>query len=128
MRQGKAIVATALAFALLSSLASHAMTPALLDPKALAGTWTLTGPDAKSCQLVLKAAPAAGGQGLALELGDCAGLGPPLDQAASWRTSNDGFGLATADRSTALFFSNEGGGLFAARTRDGRRYELRRKP
>lgn len=129
MRQGEAIVASALALFLSSAGASHAMTsPALLEPEALAGSWTLTGPGAKTCRLVLKATAAADGQGLALELGDCAKLEAPIAQASNWRTSNDGFGLATADRSTVLFFSNEGGGLFAARTRDGRRYELRRNP
>jgi hypothetical protein len=128
MRQGQAIAAAVLALAVSSPLQSQAMTsPALLDPKALAGTWTLTGPGSRICHLVLKAEAALGGPGLALELGDCAGWAGPIGQAASWQASNDGFGLATADRSTVLFFGNEGGGLFAARARDGTRYELRRK-
>jgi hypothetical protein len=127
MRQGKAIAAAVLALVLSAPLASRAMTsPALLEPAALAGTWTLTGPDARRCHLVLKAVAAADGQGLALELGDCARWDGPIGKASNWRTSNDGFGLATADRSTVLFFSNEGDGLFAARARDGNRYELRR--
>lgn len=128
MRQGKAAVAAAaLAFALSLPPASHAMTsPALLEPQALAGTWTLTGPGSRTCRLVLKAQPAAPGQGLAVELGECAGWAGPIGHLASWSTSNDGFGLVTVDGSTRLFFSNEGGGLFAARARDGARYELRR--
>ena len=129
MRQGKSTAAAALALVLSSPLASHAMTsPALLEPQALAGRWVLSGPDSKTCHLVLKAAAARGGQGLAVELGDCARWAAPISRLATWQTSNDGFGLATADRSTTLFFSNEGGGLFAARTRDGTRYELRRAP
>ena len=126
MRQGRAIAMT-LALALAAPLGSFAMTtPALIEPAALAGAWTLTGPGGKTCRLVLKAAPAADGQGLAVEIGDCAKWDGPIGQVSNWRTSNDGFGLATADRSTVLFFSNEGDGLFAARTRDGTRYELRR--
>jgi hypothetical protein len=128
MRQDRATAAIVLALALLAPIESRAMTPALLDPATLAGTWILTGAGSGPCRLVLKAVAAADGQGLALELGDCARRGPPISQAANWRVSNDGFGLAAADRSTVLFFSNEGEGLFAARTRDGRRYELRRAP
>jgi hypothetical protein len=100
--------------------------PALLEPEALAGAWTLTGPGSKTCHLTLKATAARSGQGFALELGDCAKWSGPVGRAAAWTASNDGFGLVTADRSTVLFFSNEGGGLFAARARDGTRYELRR--
>lgn len=127
MRRDQAIAAAVLALILSIPIASRAMTsPALLDPSALAGAWTLSGPGAKTCRLVLKATAAAGGQGLALELGDCAAWPGPIGQAAGWTASNDGFGLVTADRSTVLFFSNEGDGLFAARARDGTRYELRR--
>jgi hypothetical protein len=128
MRQDQAFAAAGAVLALVLSapLQSRAMMPALIDPKALAGEWTLTGPGQRACRLVLKAEPAPGGQGLALELGDCAGWEGPIAQAASWRTSNDGFGLATADRSTVLFFSNQGGGRFRAKARDGREYVLTR--
>lgn len=98
------------------------MTPALLDPQALAGAWTLSGPGARTCRLVLKATAAPGGKGLALDAGDCAGL--PVAGASHWRVSSDGFGVAAADGSTVLFFSNQGGGRFMAKARDGGRYTL----
>lgn len=113
------------AFALVQPAASLAMTPALLDPAALAGAWTLTGPD-MACRLVLKAETASGGEGLALELGDCVRAGLPVGTANHWRVSSDGFGLAAADGSTVLFFSNQGGDRFMAKARDGRRYQLAR--
>lgn len=111
---------------LVQPAASLAMTPALLDPQTLAGAWTLTGPDAGTCRLILKATAAAAGKGLALDLGDCARADDPIGTASHWRVSSDGFGLAAVDGSTVLFFSNQGGGRFMAKTRDGRRYTLAR--
>lgn len=126
VRQGRVIAAAALASALCTPVASRAVSPALIDPRTLEGSWTLTGPDAGSCRLVLKVAPAADGQGLALELGDCAMLGEPVASASNWRASSDGFALAAADRATLLFFSPADEGVFSARARDGREYLLRR--
>jgi hypothetical protein len=88
--------------------AAQAMsTPPLIEPAAVAGTWTLAREGGASCTLTLKAEPTPGGRTFQLELGSCAKLAG-IGAARSWRVSSDGIGLVAADGSTVIFLSRHG--------------------
>src|SRR4051812_46865529 len=97
-----AVVAASAALAI--SGAAQAMTPALLDPAAIAGTWTLSRQGGASCTLTLEAEPAANDRFHRLQLGSCAKLAG-ISAVRQWRVSSDGIGLATPDGSTVIFLS-----------------------
>ena len=107
--RNQAAALAAAAFAL-SGAAQAMTTPALLDPAAIAGTWTLSRAGGPSCTLVLKTDPAPGGRGHALELGSCAKVAG-IAAATRWRVSSDGIGLS-GPRSTVIFLSKQGPDLF----------------
>jgi protease inhibitor Inh len=90
--------------------AVQAMTPALLDPAAIAGTWTLARTGGATCTLTLKADPSSYGRGHALELGSCADVAG-ISAARYWQVSSDGIRLS-GEESTVIFLSSHGPDAF----------------
>lgn len=103
--------ALAAAAVLFTTGAADAMTPALLDPQALAGTWVLTKPGLESCRLTLKTDPVESADGFALDIGTCKKISA-LTHVTNWRVAPDGIALAEADRTTVYFMSKHGENLF----------------
>ena len=94
--------------ALAAAGAAQAMTtPALIDPAAVAGTWTLTREGGASCTLTLRLGDPGATRGHPLDIGSCAQVAG-ISAAKSWRVSSDGIGLAAADGSTVIFLSRHG--------------------
>ena len=90
---------------------AQAMTsPALIDPAAVAGTWTLSRDGGPGCTLTLNLGDPGATRGHPLELGSCATVAG-ISAARSWRVSSDGIGLVAADGSTVIFLSRHGPGL-----------------
>ena len=108
VRQSIATLGATLALSLGGAV--QAMTPALLDPAAIAGTWTLARNGGPSCTLTLKADPSSFGRGHALELGSCAGV-EGVSAARYWQVSNDGIRLS-GEQSTVIFLSVHGPDAF----------------
>jgi hypothetical protein len=120
MRKTPALIAALVASAIGSS--AHAMTPALIDPASLAGTWALTS-GGRTCHLALSIAHVQGSQLHELDLGDCVEAGFP--RLRGWAAESDGIGFAL-DGGRVLFLSREEAGRFAGKGRDGHDYVLTR--
>ena len=97
------------ALAAFTGAAQAMTTPALIDPAAMAGTWTLSREGGPTCVMTLRAAGTST-RGHPLELGSCARVAG-IARAISWRVSSDGIGLVAADGSTVIFLSRHGPNL-----------------
>lgn len=106
----------------LAAGSAAAMTPALIDVKAMAGTWALSS-GGKTCHLALGVSPVGDGKAYELDLGDCVEAGLP--RLRGWAPEPDGVGFQL-DGGKVLFLAKEEAGRFAGQGRDGRRYVLSR--
>lgn len=99
-----------------------AVTPALIDPAALAGTWSLSS-GGKTCHLSLSLALVEGTKAHSIDLGDCVEAGFP--RLRSWSAESDGLAFEL-DGGKVLFMSREAADRFEGKGRDGREYVLSR--
>lgn len=106
MRFRSALAAAILLLGACAGPSAGARSPALADPEALAGVWTLTVEGRAACKLLLNAAPAAHGYGASPQ----GGCPIPVTQ---WRPVPDGIELAGSDGLTLILLEPDGSRAFS---------------